>query len=220
VLSACKEQRVATNVIPKIESIDTLSIPQPIASEQLADYDTLAWTELSEQQGFVLDLRYATEDNFTKIQIYDCDRCFLRPAIADKLLEINRAVGKQRNCAIKLFDCYRPLPAQQKLWDIVPNATYVANPAKGSMHNRGAAVDLTLVDLKTGVALDMGTDFDHFGPEARPAYSKLPNRILQNRQYLKSLMEAHGFRGIKSEWWHYSLSGTGAPLSSWEWACD
>ena len=119
---------------------------------------------------------------------------------------------------MKIFDCYRPLTAQRKLWDIVPDATYVAHPGKGSMHNRGAAVDLTLID-DTGKELDMGSDFDVFGRISRHDNFDLPSKVLENRAMLKTSLTSAGFKSIKSEWWHYSLSGTGSQLSDWDWPC-
>jgi len=168
---------------------------------------------------FIIDLKYATEDNFTKQLIYPCERCFLRPVVADLMYTIAQKVKKERDFKLILFDCYRPRPMQSKLWEIVPNPIYVTHPADGSMHNRGTAVDLSFVDAN-GNLIDMGSDFDHFGRESHHVYSALPDSTLQRRKYLKSLMESYGFKSINSEWWHYSLSGTGSPLSDWVWPCD
>jgi D-alanyl-D-alanine dipeptidase len=183
------------------------------------DYNLKKWKELSSLQGFTLELRYATDNNFTKEQIYDCGRCFLRPEIAHRLMLAQEYIKKERNWTFRLYDCYRPQTAQKKLWDIVPDPKYVTDPAKGSMHNRGAAVDLTIVD-QDGRNLDMGTAYDHFGQEAHWSYKDLPVEVLNNRNYLKDLMERFGFKSISTEWWHYSLSGTGSPLSDWEWKCE
>lgn len=182
------------------------------------DYDTSIWTELTLSDSIVLDLRYATLNNFTETVIYPCARCFLRRPIAKKLVQINQQLLLSKGLRIKLFDCYRPLQAQQKLWDIVPDETYVANPTKGSMHNRGAAVDLTLVG-PDGNELNMGSDFDEFGSSSRHDNYKHPKQVLDNRAFLKSTMEVAGFKSIKSEWWHYSLSGTGSPITDWQWEC-
>jgi len=198
---------------------DSTAIPEDLFDEILAyDYDTTQWTELTSIQGVTLDIRYATPYNFTKQPIYNCERCFLRPGVAEKVLQLNALAEEQRGWHFKIFDCYRPRPAQQRLWDIHPNATHVMHPSKGSMHNRGAAVDLTLVDA-TGTEVDMGTDFDSFERKARHDFQELPQEILENRIYLKNLMESVGFKSIKSEWWHYSFSGLGSALSEWEWEC-
>ncbi len=182
------------------------------------DYDTAFWTELTVDDGFVLDVRYATENNFTHKQIYPCGRCFLRPVLARKIKKLQHNIQKRYGYSLKLFDCYRPRPAQQLLWDIVPDARYVTPPHKGSMHNKGLALDVTLVD-SLGHPLDMGTTYDYFGVEAYPGNKNLPEDVVKNRMILLKLMEAHGLSGIRTEWWHFSLKTAQAPLDSWEWDC-
>lgn len=153
---------------------------------------------------YAYDMRYATDNNFLKKDVYEgCANCFLREDAAKALLQAQTSF-KEKGLRIKFFDCYRPLDIQKKMWEIYPHPGYVADPAKGSMHNRGAAVDMTLVDLK-GNELNMGTGFDHFGKEAWHAYEDLSDTIKANRALLKSIMEAAGFRSIRTEWWHYSL---------------
>lgn len=185
---------------------------------QKPDYDTIQWKEITTTEGYVIDIKYATEDNFTKAVIYPCARFFLRPAVAHALDQVQHELIAQ-GYRLKLFDGYRPRPAQQKLWDKVPDSNYVAPPAKGSMHNRGVAVDLTITDL-SGKEINMGTPYDFFGPEAHHDYTKLPSNTLQLRQKLKKVMEKHGFQSIKTEWWHYSYSRATYPLSDWVWSCD
>lgn len=174
--------------------------------------------EITSMSGIVIDIKYATEDNFTKKQIYDCGKCFLRPEATNKIVEAHKAIKKKHGYGLKMFDCYRPLPAQQRLWDVVPNADYVTPPSKGSMHNRGLAVDLTLVD-KDGKELDMGTAYDFFGKEAHTDNMSLPKQVLENRKILKDAMNEVGFKGIRTEWWHFSLDAN-ASLASWEWKCN
>jgi D-alanyl-D-alanine dipeptidase len=165
----------------------------------------------------LLDIRYATANNFTGSKIYDCPRCFLRPETARALVRAQKKLQTQ-GLGLKLFDCYRPRPYQQRLWDKVPDPNYVMPPAKGSMHSRGAAVDLTLVDAK-GKELDMGTPYDFFGPKAHYDYTKLPAKVLENRRLLRRTMEAVGLKGIRTEWWHFSFQGKNFPLSDWVWPC-
>lgn len=201
-------------------SPDTAALESPeLITPAVLDYNTEIWTELTKSEGYLIDLKYATKDNFTKQVIYPCGRCFVRPLLANKLKVIQEELLREKQLSIKLFDCYRPRPAQQRLWDIVPDATYVADPKKGSMHNRGSAIDMTLVD-SAGNDLDMGTAFDHFGRESRHNYLDLDPKVLDNRRLLKETMVKHGFNSIKSEWWHYSLNGTGHGVSDWEWACN
>jgi len=165
-----------------------------------------------------LDIRYATADNFTKSKIYDCPRCLLRPDAAKALVKAHKALQK-RGLGLKMYDCYRPRPYQQRLWDKVPNPDYVTPPAKGSMHSRGAAVDLTLVD-KNGKELDMGTPYDFFGKEAHTDNTNLPATVLVNRRLLSDALEAAGFKGIRTEWWHFSFQGKNYPLSDYVWPCE
>ncbi|MEM9992000.1 MAG: M15 family metallopeptidase [Bacteroidota bacterium] len=184
------------------------------------DYDTTQWTDVGQlMPSIVLDIKYASTDNFVKTKMYECGRCFLRPLVAEKIIQIHHEL-QAKGYGLKMFDCYRPRPVQQQLWDKLPDPRYVANPTKGSMHNRGGAVDLTIIDLKTGEDLDMGTPFDYFGEEAYHTYTKHSEEIASNRKLLKGTMEAYGFRSIRTEWWHYSLGGTSYPLDDMVWKCD
>lgn len=169
--------------------------------------------------GIMLDLRYATENNFTKKQIYDCPRCFFRKEVAEKIIAAHLDLRERYGFGIKLFDCYRPSAYQKRLWEIVPDPDYVTPPAKGSVHSRGMAVDLTIVDKK-GKELDMGTDFDYFGKEAHSDYNDLPDNVLKNRQLLVKILEIHGFRGIRTEWWHYSYRNLKGKINHWVWVCE
>ncbi|MCU0449527.1 MAG: M15 family metallopeptidase [Bernardetiaceae bacterium] len=168
-------------------------------------YRTLAdtaWVELIKwDPTFVLDIKYATTDNFTKQVLYDCGRCFLRKRVAQDLVAAHAQVKKQ-GYRMKIFDGYRPLAVQWKMWNATPSKSYVANPRKGSMHNRGGAVDLTLVDAQ-GQELDMGSPFDFFGKQAHLNYPH-PAKVLANRKVLQTAMKAHHFNTISNEWWHFS----------------
>jgi D-alanyl-D-alanine dipeptidase len=167
----------------------------------------------------VLDMKYATDKNFLGTKVYNCAECFLRHKTVKALIAANNEVLK-KGYRIKLYDCYRPVDVQKKMWKIVSNPIYVADPAKGSIHNRGGAVDLTLIDEK-GEELDMGTAFDHFGPEAAHKYKGLTSHIRKNRKLLKKIMLRHGFTAFDSEWWHYNLAGSGKDsLSNFKWDCD
>lgn len=168
---------------------------------------------------FVYDMKYATEDNFLKAKVYDCAECFLRLKTVEALIEANKKFMK-KGFRIKLFDCYRPLDIQKKMWEIVSNPEYVANPAKGSIHNRGGAVDITLVDSE-GKELDMGTSFDFFGKEASHNYLSFSDEIMSNRKLLKKIMIKKGFNSFDSEWWHYNFkSGLKDNVSNVKWDCN
>lgn len=176
------------------------------------------WSELTVLDASVkLDLRYATTNNFMKQQVYDCGRCFLQADVAKAVIKAHKMLQK-KGFGLKMFDCYRPRPVQFKLWAITPDERYVANPNKGSMHNRGMAVDLTIVD-KDGNELDMGTGFDDFTPKAHVTYTNLPKKVLENRELLTQTMEACGFRGTSTEWWHFSYKGALRELADWLWEC-
>lgn len=168
---------------------------------------------------FVYELKYATPDNFLKQAVYDCGECYLRKSTAEALVKANEAF-KQLGYHIKLFDCYRPLSVQKKMWKILPGTHYVANPAKGSKHNRGAAVDLTLVDAQ-GKELNMGTPFDFFGKEAHHTYTQHSKEVLENRKLLKETLDKFNFKSIYSEWWHYEYRPEmQSKVENFEWQCN
>lgn len=149
----------------------------------------------------MLDIKYATTDNFTNQIIYPVAKCFLLTHAAHALKVASEEFNKL-GYKIKIWDGYRPLRAQYIFWNLVPDPRYVADPAKGSRHNRGCAVDLTLVD-KNGLELDMGTEFDDFTERAHRDFKNLPKEVLKNRKKLESIMEKHGFIGWQNEWWHF-----------------
>lgn len=150
----------------------------------------------------IQDVKYATTDNFTGKILYPSSKVYLRKIVAMKLSEANQYFKTYYNLRIKIFDGYRPLSVQKRMWEILPNPTYVADPKKGSKHNRGAAVDITLVD-SLGNELDMGTPFDDFTKKSRPSYTNLPKNVLANRKLLSNTMRKFGFYPITSEWWHF-----------------
>ncbi len=203
------------------DTIQEKPVEKIIAKPKIApiDYDSTQWTEPTRlDKTIVLDMRYATTNNFVEEQLYDCGRCFLRPEAAQALAAANKEL-QAKGYSFKMYDCFRPLPVQQKLWDKFQNPSYVTPPSKGSMHNRGLAVDLTIVDEK-GEELDMGTEFDFFGEEAHHTYTKHSKEINQNRKLLKETIEAHGFKGIRTEWWHYSYTKKRYELSEMLWKCE
>lgn len=222
-ITACREAapveekvKSSTEVLSTAVELDTL--PALKVKPIVYDYDTIQWTELIRLDStIVLDLRYATTNNFVKEVLYDCGRCFLRPEAAQAVASANKKL-KTKGYRLKMFDCFRPLPVQQRLWDKFQNPSYVTPPSKGSMHNRGLAVDLTIVD-EAGSELDMGTEFDFFGREAHHTYTGHSEEIQRNRDLLKSTIESVGFKGIRTEWWHYSFGGTKHGLSEMVWEC-
>lgn len=195
------------------------AISSPVAANQPIVNDTTFVNIKDYSSDFVYDMKYATSDNFLKAKVYDCAECFLRFKTVKAIIKANEAFMK-KGYKIKFFDCYRPLDIQKKMWAIVSNPSYVADPKKGSIHNRGGAVDITLVD-SNGKELDMGTAFDFFGPEASHNYDNLSKEIKANRKLLRKIMKQNGFNSFDSEWWHYNLkSGLTDKVSNEKWKCD
>lgn len=153
----------------------------------------------------LLDIRYATTNNFVKQKLYPQARCILRAAVAQQLSQVQTDLEKQ-GLGLKVYDCYRPLAIQRVFWQFKPDSRYVANPAIGSRHNRGAAVDITLVD-RTGKEQPMPTDFDDFTERATRTYNNLPENVRHNRQLLEDAMVKAGFTPLATEWWHFDGKG-------------
>lgn len=155
--------------------------------------------------GLVSDLRYATENNFMNSVLYQEKprAIYLRQPVAlaiDRVLKELSAMG----LGLNIFDAYRPYSVTVRLWKKVHDARYAADPAEGSDHNRGIAVDLTLLDLKTLKSVDMPTGFDNFTDSAHQDFMGLSSVVLKNRFRLKQVMEKYGFISLRTEWWHFS----------------
>ncbi len=151
---------------------------------------------------FVIDMKYATCNNFTGKTLYPSPTCVLTKGTLEKLTKANNLVMKQ-GYKIKIWDAYRPLSVQKIMWDATPDKKYVANPyGSGSKHNRGAAVDVTLVDSK-GKELIMPTGFDNFTVKASPNYKGMTSEQRKNLSILSKAMTSSGFKTISTEWWHF-----------------
>jgi D-alanyl-D-alanine dipeptidase len=156
--------------------------------------------------GIVLDIRYATSNNFTHRQMYKQARAFARLPVVLALKQVEADLKKQ-GLGLKIYDAYRPYAITVKFYEVTHDTNFVADPRKGSKHNRGCAVDLSVVNLMTGKELDMPTGFDSFSKKAASAYTNLPKTEIDNRAILKNAMDAHGFKEIPSEWWHFDFIG-------------
>ncbi len=156
--------------------------------------------------GIVYDLRYATVNNFMRRLMYPAgtSTTFLRLPAVKALHKVQQELN-EKGLGLKIYDAYRPYGVTVKFWELVKDERYVANPSKGSGHNRGIAVDLTIINLQTGKELNMGTGFDNFTDTAHHSITQLPEEILQNRELLKSTMGKYGFNAYTEEWWHYSI---------------
>ncbi|MBS1148490.1 MAG: hypothetical protein H6Q89_188 [Myxococcaceae bacterium] len=172
-----------------------LAAPEPLVEGQSVVSD------------LVVDLRYATADNFMKQKVYpDSAKCLLLQSAATKLQAAAKAL-KAKGYRLKVWDCYRPLSVQFELWKVFPKPGYVADPnKKGSLHNRGAAVDLTLVTLEGG-EVEMPTAYDNFTRAAHHSYSAGTPEARLHRSILREAMEGAGFKRNPMEWWHYELPG-------------
>jgi D-alanyl-D-alanine dipeptidase len=192
----------------------------PVLLDIAKETDDNAFVNLKNYSNdFVYDMKYATDDNFLKEKVYPCAECFLRVKTVKSLLEANK-MFLAKGYKIKLYDCYRPKAIQKKMFQLVPDANYVANPKKGSIHNRGGAVDISLVDFN-GIELDMGTKFDFFGKEASHNYLSLSDTVLANRKLLKEIMLQNNFKSFDSEWWHYNLNGSNTDkVENLKWKCE
>lgn len=154
----------------------------------------------------VLDIRYATTNNFTGEKIYPYPKAFARKPVAEALKKAQTEF-KTHGVGIKIFDAYRPYAATVKFYEVYRDTTFVASPYRGSRHNRGCAIDMTLVDLKTGAELKMPTGYDAFVREARPTHPVKDPEIRKNRDLLISVMSKYGFRVNSAEWWHFDFRG-------------
>ena len=153
----------------------------------------------------IFDIRYATKNNFTHQAVYPVARCLLRKSVARKLLAAAKDF-EARGFRLVIFDCYRPLSIQKKFWALVPDERYVANPAQGSRHNRGAAVDVSLADA-SGRELVMPSGFDNFTERAHRNFKGSSPLARKNMKLLERVMERHGFVGLPTEWWHFDAKG-------------
>lgn len=156
--------------------------------------------------GIQLDIRYATTDNFMHQRMYKQARAFTRLPVAKALKAVEAELATQ-GLGLKIYDGYRPYSVTVQFYLKASDKNFVANPKKGSKHNRGCAIDLSIIDLKTHKELDMPTPFDSFSPKAASNYTDLPAPVLQNRLTLKTAMEHHGFRELGNEWWHFDFIG-------------
>ncbi len=167
---------------------------------------------------FLNEMKYATKDNFLKAKIYPCAKCYLRQQVSESLINASK-IAKQKGYKLIVFDCYRPLSLQKKMFEIVSNKKYVADPKKGSKHNRGAAVDVGLAN-EDNTPLDMGTEFDDFSEKAHYSNSEISSIAKNNRLILRNIMTQAGFEPYENEWWHFNFKNVDFPLSDFEWSCQ
>jgi D-alanyl-D-alanine dipeptidase len=156
--------------------------------------------------GLLLDIRYATTNNFTGQKIYTLAKAYARKPVAQALRQA-QVEFNTLGVGAKMYDAYRPYKATVRFYEVYHDTTYVASPYKGSRHNRGCALDMTIVDLKTGKELKMPTGYDSFTEEAWPTTPAQDPEAGKNRSLLIRIMEKHGFKVNASEWWHFDFVG-------------
>jgi zinc D-Ala-D-Ala dipeptidase len=177
------------------------------------------WKQVVPQKGkIIVKMPYATKENFTKEAIYPCATCLLRPEAYLALMQAS-AVASKEGLQLIMYDCYRPKALQVKMYNIVKNEDYVALPTKGSMHNKGLAVDISLANAN-GIELDMGTPFDEFTPKANYGYPKLSPTQKANRALLRKIMIDAGFSPYEKEWWHFNYRKVSYIAADTVWKCN
>lgn len=179
----------------------TVPVTQPLIIEP-ADGDFVLIRDYIPD--IVVDLKYATEDNFTGRVIYSFTEPYARYGTVKKLQTV-QAMLAPLGYGLKVWDAFRPVSAQYKLWEVCPDPTYVANPNNGfSSHSRGNTVDITIIRLEDGSELTMPTGFDDFSAMANRDYSDCSQEARENAVLLEAIMTACGFKGYYGEWWHYT----------------
>ncbi|WP_062543460.1 M15 family metallopeptidase [Rufibacter tibetensis] len=154
--------------------------------------------------GLVLDIKYATVDNFIKEPVYKIATAYARKPVADALKKV-QADLKPLGLGLKIYDGYRPYHVTVLFFKKVKKKAYVANPKEGSRHNRGCAIDLTLIQLKDGKELEMPTPYDATVVQSHPDYPHVSEQVKKNRALLINTMQRHGFTVFHNEWWHFDF---------------
>lgn len=192
-MNACRKFFIAVLLL-----FASVSFAQKVTNPEFIELNKL-------NPNILLDIRYATANNFTGKIVYPEARAFLVKDAALSLDSVQKELEKS-GLGLKIYDGYRPLSVQKKFWEIMPDERYVADPKKGSRHNRGMAVDLTLVD-KNGNELSMPTEYDDFTEKAHRDYMSLTEEQIKNRKILEDVMTKYGFTGLPTEWWHFDYKG-------------
>ena len=151
----------------------------------------------------LIDLKYSSSDNFTKKKILSNQICLIHK-IAYEHLELAANIAEKLSFTLKIFDAYRPVFVQNKLWEYYPDPNFIVPPSKGSPHSRGIAIDLTLTNFN-GEQLDMGTDFDEFSKLSYHGNLDISEKAYKNRMILLGIMTDAGWDFFRNEWWHYQL---------------
>ena len=214
---ACTNSNNKRQIITEINNTKTKDSISIHIDSNLTTTHNLKEVKFSENN-IIEKMAYADTANFIHQKIYGCAKCYLVPAASDSLLSANKAANKI-GYNLVIYDCYRPKKYQAIMYKIVNNPAFVANPSKGSNHNKGCAIDISLAD-KNGNELDMGTAFDDFTEKAHFQSSSISNEAKQNRILLRNIMTKAGFTAYDNEWWHFNFVKKEYPISNFEWNCS
>jgi D-alanyl-D-alanine dipeptidase len=215
------EQKKRTETVT-INKADTVPIVREKAGESVGILETQLMSAglidiKTVDSSIIVDLKYSSCDNFLFVDLYgELTKCYLQPDVAVKLKNAQQILKKKfPYYSLIVYDGVRPRSIQLKMWDTISvprseRSKYVSNPQNGSLHNFGAAVDLSIID-QNGIVLDMGTPYDFFGEMAYPREEermikegKMTHKQLYNRQILREAMVEAGFLSITTEWWHFN----------------
>lgn len=192
---------VATEAVPPETTVQTVPETQALTMPELSDSSFVPVTDYIPD--ILVELKYASQDNFTGQTIYEFEDAFARFGTVKKLAEVQESLHEV-GLGLKIWDAFRPVAAQFRLWEVCPDDTYVADPRKGySNHSRGNAVDVTLVDLE-GREVEMPTQFDDFSGKADRNYADCTETAADNARLLQDVMQQHGFVPYYGEWWHFA----------------
>ncbi len=188
------------------------SFHQPYVVSSLNDYIKLIQKDPSKTlvdikkfcPSIMIDIRYATSNNFLKFPIYSKAKAYARFPVALALTNIQKEI-EPLGLSLKIYDAYRPYSVTRKMWQLTNGSPYVANPVYGSVHNRATAVDLTLVNIEDSTEVPMPSQYDEFNIKASHQYYNVQRSFINNRNLLKRIMEKHGFKANEHEWWHYDF---------------
>ncbi len=209
ILIACSKDDAVTNelnIAPNQYGLKVISRYEDYTATIKADSNNRLMNLEAIIPGVQLDIRYATANNFTGQKVYDSAMAFLRLAPAKALLQVQNEL-KAQNLGLRVYDAYRPYTITIKFYEIYKDTNFVAAPWLGSRHNRGCAVDVSLIDLNTQQEIPMPTEYDDFTAKAKPDYADLPDSVKANRKLLIDIMAKYNFEVHHSEWWHFDYTG-------------
>ena len=209
ILIACSKDDAVTNelnIAPNQYGLKVISRYEDYTATIKADSNNRLMNLEAIIPGVQLDIRYATANNFTGQKVYDSAMAFLRLAPAKALQQVQNEL-KAQNLGLRVYDAYRPYTITIKFYEIYKDTNFVAAPWLGSRHNRGCAVDVSLIDLSTQQEIPMPTEYDDFTAKAKPDYADLPDSVKANRKLLIDIMAKYNFEVHHSEWWHFDYTG-------------